>query len=165
MIYFPPHLKYTEVAVDMHDNRPPQHVKVPVKSEAWRLSIILSWVVFVHMYVPLILQSVTVQPLTQPGLRMLITFVSFLLLATNPADPSQRGTQISAWATFLGVTSALLAAMQYAPQLVHTYRLKLVGALSIKMMLMQSPGAILMVTSIALRYVQCLHVWLSAFLI
>ena len=55
------------------------------------------------------------------------------------------------WATFLGLLSALLAAMQYAPQIVHTYRLKLVGALSIKMMLIQSPGSLLMVLSIALR--------------
>lgn len=45
--------------------------------------------------------------------------------------------------------------MQYAPQLVHTYRLKLVGALSIKMMLIQSPGAVFMVLSIALRCVLC----------
>ena len=52
---------------------------------------------------------------------------------------------------FLGVSSALLATIQYAPQLLHTYRMKLVGALSIHMMLIQTPGGILMVTSIALR--------------
>lgn len=57
------------------------------------------------------------------------------------------------WATFLGIASALLAALQYAPQLVHTYRLRLVGALSIPMMLIQSPGAVFMVLSIALRCV------------
>ena len=55
------------------------------------------------------------------------------------------------WATFLGIASALLAALQYAPQLVHTYRLRLVGALSIPMMLIQTPGGILMVISVALR--------------
>lgn len=41
--------------------------------------------------------------------------------------------------------------VQYAPQLLHTYRTKLVGALSIPMMLIQTPGSILMITSIALR--------------
>lgn len=83
-------------------------------------------------------------------------FVTFFLLGTNPTpspDTSapHRGTQLEMWATFLGLLSALLAAMQYAPQIVHTYRLKLVGALSIKMMLIQSPGSLLMVLSIALR--------------
>ena len=83
-------------------------------------------------------------------------FITFFLLATNPtpspdASLPQRGTQITTWAIFLGVSSSLLAAMQYAPQILHTYRLKLVGALSIKMMLIQSPGALFMVLSIALR--------------
>jgi uncharacterized protein with PQ loop repeat len=50
------------------------------------------------------------------------------------------------------VSSALLAALQYTPQLKHTFEMKLVGALSIPMMMIQTPGAILMVLSIALRY-------------
>lgn len=132
MIYFPPHLKFAEVDVDLHDNRPPHHIKTSVKSDSWRLSIILSWVVLVHM--------------------ALVTFVTFFLLTTNPSpDPTYRSHQIAIWVTFLGVASALLAVLQYAPQIVHTYRMKLVGALSIKMMLIQSPGALLMVLSIALR--------------
>jgi len=44
-----------------------------------------------------------------------------------------------------------MATVQYAPQIMHTYKTKLVGALSIPMMLIQTPGGILMVTSIALR--------------
>ena len=77
-------------------------------------------------------------------------FVTFYLLGTTiPGEPS---TRLEFWATFLGVSSAILAALQYAPQIVHTYRLKLVGALSIPMMLIQTPGAIFMVLSIALRY-------------
>ncbi|TFY54462.1 hypothetical protein EVJ58_g8851 [Rhodofomes roseus] len=131
MIYYPPHLKYSEVDVDLHDNRPPQHVKTSVKTDAWRLSITLSWVVFLHI--------------------AFITFVTFLLLSVETPDLPSRSPQVSLWATFLGVASALLAALQYAPQLIHTYRLKLVGALSIPMMLIQSPGAIFMVLSIALR--------------
>ncbi len=83
--------------------------------------------------------------------RLIIIFVSFYFLTTDSSpDPTYGARQLS-WATFLGVTSALLAAMQYAPQIAHTYRVKLVGALSIKMMLIQSPGALLMVLSIALR--------------
>ena len=76
-------------------------------------------------------------------------FVTFYLLGTTiPDEPS---TRLDIWATFLGISSATLAALQYAPQIVHTYRLKLVGALSIPMMLIQTPGAIFMVLSIALR--------------
>lgn len=88
-------------------------------------------------------------------LRAFITFVTFFLLLSTKPSPSPEGpiqnAQIELWATFLGVTSAALAAIQYCPQLLHTYRLKLVGALSIPMMIIQSPGAGLMVISIALR--------------
>ncbi|KAG6874948.1 hypothetical protein C0992_005850 [Termitomyces sp. T32_za158] len=87
-------------------------------------------------------------------LRAFITFTSFFLLLTVPTSPAPDvplPDVLAKWATFLGVSSALLAAIQYAPQLIHTYRAKIVGALSIPMMCIQSPGAILMVLSIALR--------------
>lgn len=48
MIYYPAHLKYASVDVDLHDNRPPHHVKTAVKSDEWRLSIILSWIVLLY---------------------------------------------------------------------------------------------------------------------
>ena len=41
--------------------------------------------------------------------------------------------------------------LQYIPQLVQTYRSRLVGALSIPMMCIQTPGGVLMVLSIVLR--------------
>jgi len=132
MMYYPPHLKYAQLDLDGHEGHVSQQSKKRVKSAEWQLSIILSWAVLIHF--------------------VFITFVTFFLLSTNPSpDGVHRSRQLSLWATFLGVSSAVLAALQYLPQLVHTYRLKLVGALSIKMMLMQSPGAIAMVLSIALR--------------
>lgn len=79
----------------------------------------------------------------EPIFRSIIIFTTFFLIVTG--QPTGR------WATFLGVSSAMLAAIQYAPQIMHTYNAKLVGALSIPMMLIQSPGAVLMVLSIALR--------------
>ncbi|KAI0640454.1 hypothetical protein C8Q79DRAFT_996167 [Trametes meyenii] len=142
MIYYPPHLKYVELDVDMPNNLPPRHVKTLVKREGWKLSITLSWVVFLHI--------------------AFITFITFLLLSTNPTpDAHQRSRQLQLWATFLGVSSALLAALQYAPQIAHTFRIKLVGALSIPMMLLQTPGAILMVLSIALRPGTNWTTWIS----
>ncbi|KAF9463196.1 hypothetical protein BDZ94DRAFT_1289848 [Collybia nuda] len=134
MFYYPVHLKYAEIDVDTHDTRPPIHVKTPIKTDEWRLSITLSWVAATHM--------------------LFISFTTFFVLLTITSSPSPDiplPPRISNWATFLGVSSAVLAAIQYAPQLIHTYRAKLVGALSIPMMCIQSPGAVFMVVSIALR--------------
>ncbi|KAG5716167.1 hypothetical protein E4T56_gene10688 [Termitomyces sp. T112] len=134
IIYYPPHLKYIRFAAGTHHTRQPIHVKTPIKSPEWRLSIILAWVVAIHMAI--------------------ITFTSFLFLLTVPTSPVPDAPLpeiLAKWATFLGVSSALLATVQYAPQLIHTYRAKIVGALSIPMMCIQSPGAVLMVLSIALR--------------
>jgi len=72
---------------------------------------------------------------------------------SDSPDPGVIQSQMNTWAIFLGVSSALLAAFQYAPQIVHTYRLKLVGALSIPMMLIQTPGGFIMVYSITIRWV------------
>jgi hypothetical protein len=43
--------------------------------------------------------------------------------------------------------------VQYIPQLAHTYSIKLVGALSIPTMLIQTPGSVLITASIVIRYV------------
>ncbi|KAI0060536.1 hypothetical protein BV25DRAFT_1858796 [Artomyces pyxidatus] len=132
MIYYPQHLKYATVPVDTYDSRPSEYVKTNIKSHDWQLSITLSWVVFIHI--------------------TLVTFVTFLLISSSP-NPSSgvRSPELSLWATFLGVSSGGLAALQYLPQLVHTYRMKLVGALSIPMMFIQTPGGLIMVLSIALK--------------
>lgn len=51
MIYFPSHLKYVTVDVDMHDNRPPHSIKSTEKTYEWWLSVILAWVVLLYTYV------------------------------------------------------------------------------------------------------------------
>lgn len=89
-----------------------------------------------------------------PTHRAIILITTFALLADSPPSPDPtvpHPPQITLWATFLGVTSGLLAAVQYAPQIIRTYHLKLVGALSIPMMVIQSPGGIVMAVSIAMR--------------
>ena len=88
----------------------------------------------------------------QHSYSLFVATTSTYLLLTLPLSPDDSLPQkVSTWATLLGVSSAILAAIQYAPQLLHTYRSKLVGALSIPMMMIQTPGGFLMVTSIALR--------------
>lgn len=64
--------------------------------------------------------------------------------------PSSR-LLVNRWAAFLGVTGTLLAAAQYVPQIVHTARTRLVGSLSIPMMLLQVPGSAIFVYSLAIR--------------
>jgi hypothetical protein len=142
MIYFPQHLKYAELNLGPVDH--PIHVKTRVRSDAWRLAITLSWVVAIHMYVESTSGSATTEHL---ALRVLVIFVTFLLLLSH-ADPAS----IQLWAAFLGITSSLSAVMQYFPQIDLTWRSKTVGALSIPMMCIQSPGAVIMVVSIAIRY-------------
>ncbi|KAJ3563316.1 hypothetical protein NP233_g9013 [Leucocoprinus birnbaumii] len=80
--------------------------------------------------------------------------VTLYLLSTAVPSPAPGGTlsvALQSWATFLGVSSATLAVIMFAPQLIHTYQLGLVGALSIPTICIQIPGAIALVLGIALQ--------------
>ncbi|KAK4126473.1 hypothetical protein N657DRAFT_679394 [Parathielavia appendiculata] len=55
------------------------------------------------------------------------------------------------WANILGVMAALLAAVQYIPQIWTTYHLKHVGSLSIPMMCIQTPGGFVFAASLFAR--------------
>ncbi|BGO89831.1 hypothetical protein NBRC10512_005600 [Rhodotorula toruloides] len=63
--------------------------------------------------------------------------------------PSERAVRV--WATTLGLVSVALGCAQYAPQLVHTARRRLVGSLSIPMMMLQTPGSFVFVYTLAIR--------------
>lgn len=58
---------------------------------------------------------------------------------------------LTAWANFLGVMAAALAAVQYIPQIWTTYHLKHAGSLSIPMMCIQTPGGFLFAASLYAR--------------
>jgi hypothetical protein len=154
MLYYPPNLKYIQLDIDTHDARPIYHVRTKLKSSEWRLSVIVSWIVFLHLYVPVYPCSILVRSRTPTPHRAIVIVTTCVLLVDSPPSPDPtvpHPPQITLWATFLGVTSGILAGVQYAPQLTRTYHLKLVGALSIPMMVMQSPGGIVMAISIAMR--------------
>ncbi|POW11878.1 hypothetical protein PSTT_04952 [Puccinia striiformis] len=55
------------------------------------------------------------------------------------------------WASASGILSLILAACQYLPQIKKTWNLRLVGSLSIPMMIIQTPGSFLFVYSLAIR--------------
>ena len=52
MLYYPPNLKCIQLDIDTHDAQPIHHVRTKLKSSEWRLSVIVSWIVFLHLYVP-----------------------------------------------------------------------------------------------------------------
>ncbi|GAA6025893.1 hypothetical protein JCM11491_001727 [Sporobolomyces phaffii] len=96
-------------------------------------------------------------------LHLLLTFLTTsILLVTLPGaprddsptppgreHPSERAVRV--WATTLGLLSVALGCAQYAPQLIHTAKKKLVGSLSIPMMLLQTPGSFVFVYTLAIR--------------
>ena len=78
-------------------------------------------------------------------LHGLAVIVVTAILATVAPDT------LSLWAQVLGVMAALLAAVQYFPQIWTTYHLKHVGSLSIPMMCIQTPGGLLFAGSLFAR--------------
>ncbi|KAI0199159.1 ATP synthase F0 [Astrocystis sublimbata] len=58
---------------------------------------------------------------------------------------------LAAWANALGIMAAVLAAIQYIPQIWTTYKMKQAGSLSILMMTIQTPGGLLFAASLAAR--------------
>ncbi|GAA5821830.1 hypothetical protein JCM10212_003144 [Sporobolomyces blumeae] len=103
-------------------------------------------------------------------LHLLLTFLTTaILLVTLPRTPPSEGSPspwepgssagrehpseraVRVWATTQGLVSVALGCAQYAPQLVYTARKKLVGSLSIPMMLLQTPGSFVFVYTLAIR--------------
>ncbi|KAJ5736255.1 uncharacterized protein N7483_001380 [Penicillium malachiteum] len=63
----------------------------------------------------------------------------------------RQPSALAAWANFLGILAAILASIQYFPQIYTTLRLQCVGSLSIPMMCIQTPGSLVWAASLAAR--------------
>ncbi|CAO3679097.1 unnamed protein product [Umbelopsis vinacea] len=98
------------------------------RSTEWKISLAVAITCVVHLLVSVIITAV---------------------LLKTVGGPEHYATNL--WASILGVLSMILAAFQYLPQIWKTWRRKTVGALSIPMMLLQTPGSALFVYSIATR--------------
>ncbi|KAJ3563317.1 hypothetical protein NP233_g9016 [Leucocoprinus birnbaumii] len=134
MKFYPERLKYVELDIEVPTHDDSRVIKTPIQSSEWRFSILCARITLGHF------------------IFCSLTTIYLLVTAVPPPSPEVAlPAHIQSWATFLGVHSAILAAIQYAPQLIHTYQHKLVGALSIPMMCIQSPGAVFMILGIALR--------------
>ncbi|RIA99194.1 PQ loop repeat-domain-containing protein [Glomus cerebriforme] len=81
------------------------------------------------------------------GVHFIFTLIvsAYLLIFIGGAE--NKTTRY--WADLLGVISLILASVQYLPQIWKTWRRKSVGALSIQMMLLQTPGSFLFAYSLA----------------
>lgn len=60
-------------------------------------------------------------------------------------------SHVRGWANFLGLLATALAAIQYVPQILMTWRLQETGSLSIPMMCIQTPGSFVFAASLYAR--------------
>ncbi|KAF9252195.1 hypothetical protein DTO006G1_2942 [Penicillium roqueforti] len=82
------------------------------------------------------------------GICLLHALVTIIIsLAVELRYPAAVAT----WANFLGILAAILASIQYFPQIYTTFRLRCVGSLSIPMMCIQTPGSLVWAASLAAR--------------
>ncbi|KAF3003592.1 hypothetical protein E8E13_006919 [Curvularia kusanoi] len=60
-------------------------------------------------------------------------------------------SHVRGWANFLGLLATVLAAIQYIPQIITTWRLQEPGSLSVLMMCIQTPGSFVFAASLYAR--------------
>ncbi|KAF9549438.1 hypothetical protein EC957_003827 [Mortierella hygrophila] len=149
MIYFPPNKKISTFL--RHQLLHCRLFCLPTRSFTWTLSILASKVLLGYFFVS---TAITV----------------ILLAAVGRGDIShddggggntRSRAWLLVWAGLLGIIAAFLAMIQYIPQIIETYLRKSMGALSIPMMLIQTPGAILITVSLALHPGANWTTWIS----
>lgn len=126
--------------------KPPRKRRIKTRSPEWALALSLGWIVAFHFVFILLVTLLLVSslpsssfpspPIDAPSLQVF--------------GPSSR-LLVNRWAAFLGWSAMLLAAFQYLPQIVYTARNKVVGSLSIPMMCLQVPGAVLFIYTLSLQ--------------
>ncbi|KAI9280686.1 hypothetical protein BY458DRAFT_500057 [Sporodiniella umbellata] len=127
LVYFPENKKREPHPPSSLALEIPSKIQPPL-SEEWKVSIWVATVCIGHLAISF--------------------FISVLLLAIV-GGPENRLTNY--WAAFLGILSMILASLQYLPQIWKTWNSKTVGALSIPMMMLQTPGTALFVYSLVVR--------------
>ncbi|EJU01548.1 hypothetical protein DACRYDRAFT_22645 [Dacryopinax primogenitus] len=141
LLYYPPsarhhHIRhvreYTDEEQEREEEEEEEIQELLVATAEWNEAKALCALVLVHLII-----------------SIFVTF--FLVLSSPPPSQSIPSRQAELWAGFCGITASLFACFQYAPQLWKTYKDRLVGALSIPMMCIQCPGAVLFIVSLAVR--------------
>lgn len=88
-----------------------------------------------------------------------ITFVS-ILISTAFGVPSGWAT---IWTALLAVIALVSSLIQFLPQILRTWKLKVVGALSIPAMMMQTPGSFLFCYTLAISPGTNFTSWMTYF--
>jgi uncharacterized protein with PQ loop repeat len=93
------------------------------------------------------------QPTWKDALLVVLTSVAHFVVVVIISAVLQLWypNLLGRWANILGLCAALLACIQYIPQLWTTWRLQHVMSLSIPMMCIQTPGSFVFATSLAIR--------------
>ena len=81
---------------------------------------------------------------------IVVFLVALLVTSLDRRQPDANGAAV-VYAGILGLISTFFSAVQFLPQIVHTWREKKVGALSVGMLAMQAPGSFLFVYSLMLQ--------------
>ncbi|KAI1319304.1 hypothetical protein EDD11_004441 [Mortierella claussenii] len=95
MIYFPPYKKVNAIVHNLH------LVCLPSRSFSWAISIFFAKIIVGNIIVS--------------------TIITLILLALVDDDLERHSVWTLLWAGFLGISSVLLAIVQYIPQIVETY--------------------------------------------
>ncbi|KAJ2783969.1 monovalent cation:H+ antiporter, CPA1 (nhx1) [Coemansia interrupta] len=146
MVFFPEQNKYEPVGEDAEEGSSGESSPLlrarskGVATVEWQTALWVSAAVATHATVCLVMSTL-------------------LVAVVGPyAGPTRT------WASLLGLFSLCLTCLQFFPQIIKTWRAKTVGALSIPMMLMQTPGGFLFAYSIAIRPGVNWSSWISTFM-
>ncbi|KAI9020541.1 hypothetical protein DFJ74DRAFT_673568 [Hyaloraphidium curvatum] len=82
---------------------------------------------------------------------VLCLLLSLLVVFLDPPSGVDQGSAAVLYAGILGLISTVFSAVQFLPQIVHTWQEGRVGALSVGMLGMQAPGSFLFVYSLMLQ--------------
>lgn len=83
--------------------------------------------------------------------RRILLYIATVTILVIVACFTFSAAHVLLFAQILGVLSTVITFIQYIPQLVETYHLKHSGALSIAMMLIQTPGGFLWTTTLIMK--------------
>ncbi|KAI9241413.1 hypothetical protein MVEG_04999 [Podila verticillata NRRL 6337] len=129
VIYYPPYKKVSAAVHNLNMN-----IVLPSQSFEWSISVLFAKVVSSHFVVCVLITAILLHGAGS---------------GTGNGEPISTNGWILTWAGFLGTSGILLAMIQYIPQIIWTFVRKSAGALSLLMLLIQTPCTILMTVSLS----------------
>lgn len=102
----------------------------------------------------------SIKALKITGVFVAISSLSSLVVVLCCKVPSGV---VTAWTTLLALIALVSSTIQFVPQIIRTYKLKMVGALSVPAMMMQTPGSFLFCYTIAISPGTNFTSWITYF--